>query len=171
MGISISEASGVATAYRDGDVLVVPLGSSLPASCVKCGAPSAVFVSKTFRCSPLFIPLLRRKARIDVPFCLVHYSWRTKMSIASTVLLLGFFGIPAVLGLLAGLLGRLLGRPLEVGPVFAEAVLVIMLLSGITAVMIGGGPLRPIHIDKSFAKFRGASEKLLQQLPTRADSH
>ena len=45
-------------AFRDGDVLVVALGSNLPTSCVKCGAPSVVSVNKTFRWSPLYVPLL-----------------------------------------------------------------------------------------------------------------
>lgn len=80
------------------------------------------------------------------------------MSIAATVLLLGVLPVSFILDLLSRWLAP------KIGDVMPGLVLA-MLFGGIAAVMIGGGPLRPIYIDKSYAKFRGASEKFLSLLP------
>jgi len=76
------------------------------------------------------------------------------MTIAATVLLLGFFPVACLLGVLG--INEALGGP----------IIVTMLLSGIAVVAFGGGPLRPIKIDRSCARFKGASEEFLARLPT-----
>jgi len=95
-----------ATAYRDGKILVVPLGASLPRMCVQCGEPSSGEpLTKTFRWHSPWLYLLifpglllyviaalavQERASIDVPFCTSHRSWRTRMNLAGAVLLIGF---------------------------------------------------------------------------------
>jgi len=85
MSIFASGIGSTATVYRDGNILVVPSGCCLPATCVKCGMPvSGKPLTKTFRWHSSWLYLLilpgllfyviaalavEKKARIDVPFC------------------------------------------------------------------------------------------------------
>jgi hypothetical protein len=169
MNLFVSVVGSASTAYRDGKILVVPLESSLPATCVKCGAPAARFLMKTFRWHDPWLYLLilpglifyaivalvvQRKARIDVPFCQAHFSWRTRMNIAGGVLLIGF--IPATFLLDA------IGLNDGIIAVFA----VVTALSGLIVLGIVGSSFAPIYIDETCAKFKGAGEQFLSSLPT-----
>src|SRR5262245_43504290 len=91
--------------HRDGKILVVPSGSTLPPFCVKCGAPATGKpLRKTFRWheSWLYVLILaglliyaivatvvQKKMLLEVPFCDEHRSWRKRMNIIGAVLLIG----------------------------------------------------------------------------------
>jgi hypothetical protein len=157
------------TAYREGKILVVPSDARLPAACVKCGSPASRFVTKTFSWHNPWLYLLilpglifyaivalvvRKKARIDVPFCQAHLSWRTRMNIAGAVLLIGF--VPE-----AYLLDRI-----GIGGGISILLVVLTVLSGLVVFGIVGSSFAPVYIDEACAKFKGAGEQFLSSLPT-----
>lgn len=162
------------TAYREGKTLVVPSGSSLPANCVKCGAPiSGTRLTKTFRWhSPglyllIFLGLIpyvivaffvAKKARIDVPFCQAHRSWRTRMNIAGAALLIA--SVPS--GVLLDSLG------LNGGVI--TLIVVAMAFSGLVVLGVVGSSFNPVYIDETCAKFKGAAKEFLSLLPSGSAS-
>jgi hypothetical protein len=173
-----SFATGIgntATAYRDGKILVVPSGCSLPAMCVKCGTPvSGKLLTKTFRWhSPwlylLILPgvlfyvivahVVQKEARINIPFCEVHRSWRTRMNIAGAVLLIG--SVPA----------SLLLASLDIGGGVVALTAVAMAFSGAVVLAIVGSSLAPVYIDETCARLKGAGEQFLSSLPSIPVSH
>lgn len=170
MSIFASGIGSRAIAYREGRILVVPSGSSLPATCVKCGAPiSGKSLTKTFHWhSPwlylLILPgllfyviaalVVQKKVRIDVPFCDAHRSWRTRMNIAGAVLLLG--SVPT----------SFLLASLELDGGVVALIAVAMVLSGLVVLAIVGSSFTPVYIDETCAKFKGAGEQFLLLLPS-----
>lgn len=164
--MQISTIGIVGAPYREGNTLVVPSGSCLPAYCVKCGNPSTELLNHTFKWkafeSNFLIPGSSLAAafsrggrvRIGVPYCQTHRSQRSRMSIVATVLLIGFFPMAYLLEVLG------------INKSMRTSVIVAMLLSGIAIVAFGSGPLRPIDIDRNRARFKGASEQFLSRLPS-----
>jgi hypothetical protein len=173
MSIFVSSLSSTSSAYRDGNILVVPSGTNLPPICVKCGAPVARVLTKTFRWHSPWLYLLilpglifyvvvalvaQRKARNDVPFCQTHLLWRTRMNIAGAVLLIGVLPTAFLLDL-GGIDGGIVAL-----------IAVVMVLSGLVILGIVGSSFTPVFIDESCAKFKGAGEQFLSALSTTMDA-
>jgi len=169
MSIFATGIGSTATAYRDGRILVVPSGASLPAICVKCGERSGKPLTKTFRWHSRWLYLLilpgllfyvivalvvQRKARIDVPFCASHRSWRSRMNIAGAVLLTGSLPTSFLLA------------SLEVNGGVVALIAVAMAFSGLVVLAVVGSSFNPVFIDETCAKFKGANEKFLSLLPS-----
>ena len=161
------------SAYREGQVLVVPCGCRLPAACVRCGKPSEDLLSKTFRWhSPwLYILILvgvlfyvivalvvQKKARIDIPFCHRHRLWRSRMNMVGAVLLIGSVPLSILLGLL------------DVDGGIVALVAVATAFAGALVFGIVGGSFAAVYIDENCAKFKGASQQFLSLLPNRGTS-
>jgi hypothetical protein len=170
MSLHLSGIGSTATPFRQGKILVVPSGSHLPELCVKCGAPaSGKPLTKTFSWHSagyyflIFIGLIvyvivalvvQKKARIDVPFCEAHRSWRTRMNIAGAVLLIGT--VPA----------SFLLASLDLSGGMVALIAVGMAFSGLVVLAIVGSSFSPVYIDETCAKFKGAGEQFLSALPS-----
>jgi hypothetical protein len=165
-------APGIAnpgSAYRVGKILVVPAGAALPPRCVKCGVPvPGQFPAKNFRWHPSWVYLLifigvlfyiilalvmQKTARIAVPFCTRHRSWRTNMNIVAAVLLLGWIPEWVVLA------------NLQVDGGWIALVTCSMILAGLIVLVIVSNSFSPVFIDRDRAKFKGAGESFLATLP------
>lgn len=168
MGIFTSGIGNIATAYRDGMVLVVPSGSSLPPVCVRCGAPApGKRLTKTFRWHspgysllvflglvPYLIALIvRRKVRLDVPFCDEHLSRRARMNVTGAALLIGFIPVTLLL------------EALNFNKEMTLLIGATMLFAGVIVVAIMSSWFNPVYIDETCAKFKGPGEQFLSSLP------
>jgi hypothetical protein len=102
--------------------------------------------------------VVQKKARIDVPFCGSHRSWRTRMNIAGAVLLIGSLPTSFLLA------------SLEVNGGVTALIAVVMAFSGLIVLAIVGSSFSPVFIDETCAKFKGAGEKFLSLLPSGAVS-
>src|SRR5262249_743652 len=152
--------------HREGRVLVVPTGATLPPSCVKCGTPLSVrFVSRKFRWHAPWVYVLilvallvyvivalivQKSARVAGPFCEQHRVWRRGMYVTGTILLLGW--IPIDFGLAA----------LGVDGGWISLSSVVMILAGLIVMAIVENSFSPVYIDESCAKFKGAGEQFLK---------
>jgi hypothetical protein len=170
MGTFASGPAIPGTPYHDGKVLVVPAGASLPPMCVKCGEPvPGQFLTKNFRWHPPWIYLLiligiliyvivalvmQKSARISVPFCAAHRSWRANMNIIAAVLLLGW--IPESLFL----------SYLDVSAGWIVLISIAMPVAGLILLVVVSSSFAPVYIDHACAKFKGAGERFLATLPS-----
>ena len=160
--------AGPGSASRDGKILVVPSGASLPPYCVKCGALQSTppFI-KTFRWHSSWVYLLilvglifyvivalivQKKVRMEVPFCQEHRSWRARMNTTGAVLLLGFIPMSFLLAAIG------------VDGVAIAFIAIAMAFSGLVIFGIVGGSFSPVYIDEGCAKFKGAGEQFLSLL-------
>lgn len=157
------------SAYRDGKILVVPTGASLPPMCVKCGQPvSGQYLNKNFSWHPSWVYLLiligllfyiilalvlRKTARVAIPFCHEHRSRRTNMYIIATVLLIAWIPEWIVLAYL------------NVDGGWIALATVGMILAGLVVLAVAGSQFAPVFIDASCARFKGAEEPFLMTLP------
>ena len=160
------------TAHRDGNLLVIPSGATLPPNCIKCGKPvSGNFLTKTFRWHSRWLYLLifigliayvivalivQKKARISLPLCTEDRLWRSRMGIATAALLIG--SIPASFLLAA----------LGVDGGWIALTAVMMALAGLVTLGLLGGSFSPVYIDNNLSKFKGAGGDLLALLPSVA---
>jgi hypothetical protein len=169
MGSFVSLLGGSANPYRDGDLLVVPAGGSLPPNCVKCGVPTSDKLSKKFHWHSswlyLLIPLgfifyfiaafaVRKSVTLGIPFCKAHRCWYTRMNIVGLVLLIA--AVPTAI-LLAGA---------DVDGTWVALIGVALALSGLVVLGVVGSWFSPVYIDENHAKFRGAGEQFLAILPS-----
>lgn len=153
--------------YREGELLVVPAGSSLPSNCVKCGAPTSDKLTKTFHWhSPWLYVLIfagvifyfivalvvRKKVKLEVPLCGAHLTWRTRMNITGAALLI------------AAAVASLLLSALEVDGGWVALIGVVLALSGLIVLAMVGGSFCAVYIDENYAKFKGACEQFLATL-------
>src|SRR5262245_52238987 len=98
----------VPAACRRGKQMVVPRGSSLPASCVKCGAPAKTPWRKKFYWHhpayyitifaglllyAIIVLIARKSMELNVPLCDAHHGERKRYNILAVILMLG--AIPA----------------------------------------------------------------------------
>jgi hypothetical protein len=155
--------------YRHGKTLVIPTGAALPPTCVKCGLPiSGQYVTKNFRWHPSWVYFLiligllfyvvlalvmQKTARVAVPFCTQHRSWRTNMYIIAAVLLIGWIPEWIVLAYL------------DVDGGWIALVTCAMILAGLIVLVIVSNSFSPVFIDRTCAKFKGAGEPFLATLP------
>lgn len=170
MSIFATGIGSTATVYRDGNILVVPSGCCLPATCVKCGTPvSGKLLTKNFRWHSSWLYLLilpgllfyviaalavQKKARIDVPFCEAHRSWRTRMNVAGAVLLCGSVPVSFLLA------------SLDISGGVVALFAVAMALSGLVVLATVGSSLAPVYIDERCARLKGAGEQFLSSIPS-----
>jgi len=102
--------------------------------------------------------VVQKKARIDVPFCGSHRSWRTRMNMAGAVLLIGSLPTSFLLA------------SLEVNGGVTALIAVAIAFFGLIVLAIVGSSFSPVYIDETCAKFKGAGEKFLSLLPRGAAS-
>ena len=157
--------------YREGDILVVPTGCTLPPKCMKCNAPvDGAFLKKTFRWHTPWLYVLvffglilymivalivQKKSRMEIPLCPKHRSWRTRMHIVGSILLVAW--IPALL-LLNGL---------DVDGATTALLCVGIAFAGLVVLGIVGMSIAPIYIDEMHTELKGASEEFLDSLPMK----
>jgi hypothetical protein len=180
----VSEAEPVQTlnAYRDGKILVVPSGCKLPLNCVKCGAPALKSpLRRTFYwrnpgyyyillALPFLFPVgavfvvamlraIRKNARVDVPFCQAHRSWRSRMNTVGTALWMG--SVPMALLLFA----------LNIKPPLAGLIAPLATaFCGVVVLAIVDRSFYAVYVDKNYAQFKGVGERFLSLLPSNAVS-
>jgi len=158
-------------AYRDGDILVVPTGCTLPPNCIKCNtAVDGKFLKKTFRWHTpwlyalVFFGLIlyiivslivQKKSRIEIPLCPKHRSWRTKMHIIGSSLLVAW--IPVLLLL----------NSLDVDGGTTALMCIAIAFSGFVVLGIVGMSIAPIYIDEMRTELKGAGEEFLSSLPMK----
>jgi hypothetical protein len=159
---------------RDGDLLLVGRGATLPPYCVKCGQPAEKFVSKNFGWHSPWLYLLillnvliyaiiatvvMKRMKLDVPLCAEHRRRRTRLLWAGGLLLAG--ALP--LGITIGVMGNsddMVGVGVLVG--FACFIASIVLL------VMGNLLMRPKVIDENQAIFTGVNPAFLQYVGAQA---
>jgi heme A synthase len=102
--------------------------------------------------------MLGKKARVEVPFCQFHRSWRKQRYIAGLLLVFGFVPVLILLGAL--------GVKSGVGAV----IMVAMITAGAILLLRVSSSFAPVYIDESCAKFKGACEQFLLALPRGSGS-
>lgn len=163
--VSLLAVSG--NPYREGELLVVPTGSSLPSNCVKCGAVTSDKLTKTFYWhSPWLYVLIfagvifyfivalvvRRKVKLEIPMCGAHRAWRTRMNLTGVALLI------------AAVVASVLLSALGVDGGWIALIGIVMGLSGLIVLAVVGSSFSAVCIEESYAKFRGACEPFLATL-------
>lgn len=166
-----------ATAYRQGNKLVIPAGAPLPRYCLKCAQPvMGEFFKKKFQwhnpllylivlVSPLIYIIVAlivmKRVELMVPMCPEHIQRRKKLLIATWVLALGF--IPGGI-----LVGALVGNATDadtgvgVGLLAGFLMMIAAFVTGVRAVI-----MRPREITPTSATFTGVCEPFLAMLPSR----
>ena len=152
--------------WRDGKVLVAPLGTALPERCVKCGEPPAQMKRRTFYWHHPALYLLallnlilyaiiaiivRRRVTLTVGLCKAHARKRLYG------ILVGWLG--ALAGIVIAILG---GAEDNCGTMVAG---VLVFLGTIIAGLFMARVLYPEHIDKVYARMKGCGEGFLAELP------
>ena len=152
--------------WRDGKVLVAPLGAELPPRCVKCGEPATQMKKRTYYwhhpalylivfCALLIYLIValifRRRATLTVGLCPVHVKKRR-------------------IGILVGWLGALAGIVLAVAGGSQDSCGVMLaglalFLGTIIAGLFMARVLYPEHIDATYARMKGCGEGFLAELP------
>lgn len=97
--------------------------------------------------------VLRKSARVAVPFCHEHRSRRTNLYIIATVLLIAWIPEWIVLAYL------------NVDGGWIALVTISMILSGLVVLAVAGSLFAPVFIDATCARFKGAHERFLSTLP------
>lgn len=169
MGVFVSGLGGSANPYREGKLLVVPAGSSIPPNCVKCGTPTSDKLRMKFHWHSSWLYLLifagliiylivalivQKKVNLEVPFCSAHRSCRTRMNITGAGLLIA--SVPASFVLAA----------LDVDGGWIALIAVVLAFSGLVVLALVGSSFCPVYIDESYATFKGAGEQFLVTLPS-----
>lgn len=155
-------------ASRDGRILVVERGATLPPNCVKCGLPAAKgFRTKQFTwhspalyllafCGLLlyFIVALivRKKLSVSFALCDEHLRSYGRLKRIAAGLLLGFIPAGFVIGAWSG--------------GWAALVMATMVIAGAVVFSLADGPLTAERIDEGVGRFRGACDSFLSLLPT-----
>jgi len=162
------------SAYRDGNNLVIPRGSVLPANCVKCGAPAERPWNKEFSWHTPWLFLLfvltllgavlylviamiiRKKIKLAVPLCDLHHAERRRYMMIGVILLVGCipFGWFSY-----GVLGLSDDAGFGIG--------FLAFFAGLIFCSIGANTIRPKSIDEQKAVFAGISPEFLMLLPER----
>lgn len=151
---------------RDGKLLVVPAGGSLPERCVKCNAPATMDKPRKYAWHGagwyLFILLavliyvivgmmVQKKVTLAIGLCETH---RKRRRIGRFIALLVMFaGIGAIFT------GAQFEQPAYV------ALGILALLIAVIVAMWAGRFLSPARIDDAEARFRGCGKAFLDSLP------
>jgi len=155
-------------ASRNGKKLNVPRGASLPAQCIKCGAPAQKPWRKKFywHAPWLFILVIfpglliyaivalivRKNMELNVPLCDRHHSDRKRFVTLGAVMLIGFIPVGVILGV-AGM---------DAG--YASLVALAMFIVGVVFYSKAQF-MRPTNIDDQGGTFTGAADQFLNGLP------
>lgn len=156
---------------RKNKLLVVPRGAALPPMCVKCGQPalSRLLKKKYYWHSPWLLLLIligiliyaivaiivRKSFELSVPLCEEHWQRRRRALWTGAGLLVGSIVVPIFL---TGLV------PDGYGGWWA----LFLFAAGVTGIvyLALAPPLSPNYIDDREARFKGAGEAFLSQLPS-----
>ena len=146
--------------------------TTLPNLCVKCAQPATVMKNKTYAWVPQWVAFLfvlgalpylivamiiRKSIKLQVGMCAEHQKTQRTRKIIGIVLLLlvvPFIAVMVQFGDNGAIAGVFLG--------------LAMFLTGLFYLVFGMNCyLRPLFIDKSYAKFRGPCDEFLRQLPMK----
>jgi hypothetical protein len=154
--------------WRDGKILVVPVGNALPPRCVKCNAPAEMDKPRTFAWHHpgwyLFIllniivyavvaMLVQKKAKLALGLCAAHRRRRSNFNWTALGLLV--FAFATLFGAMTadeGLLGALSG---------------LCFLAAAIVAIVGARILYPARISKEEARLKGAGPAFLDSLESR----
>jgi hypothetical protein len=159
----------IAGATRSGKKMRVPRGASLPAQCIKCGAPAQTPWRKKFYWHQPWLYILvvfpglliyaivalivRKNMELNVPLCDIHHSDRKRYNLLAAVMLIGFIPVAVVLATVFNMDGGL-----------ASLVGLAMFIVGLVFYSKASF-LRPTNIDDQSGTFQGADESFLKNLP------
>lgn len=163
------QSPALAPASRRGKDLLVPRGSSLPPTCIKCSAAATTPWRKKFYWHPPWVFILvllnlliyavvaiiiRKKMELNVPLCDRHHADRKRNRLLGILMIAGC--VPA--GLLFGVYGSgALGWVTGLAMFVASVVFFVLASMG----------FRPTRIDDAGGVFRGACEDFLSLLPAQ----
>ena len=156
-----------------GKEMYVPVSNTtLPNLCVKCAQPATVIKNKTYAWVPQWVAVLfllgalpylivamiiRKSIKMQVPMCAAHQKTQVTRRIIGIVLLVLFVPVAALFAQ-AGDAGTAIGLILAF----------VMFFAGLFYLVFGMNCyLRPMFIDKTYAKFRGPCDEFLRQLPMK----
>lgn len=152
--------------WREGKLVVVPVGNKLPPRCVKCNAPADLEKPRAFAWHHpgwyLFIPLniilyaviamlVQKRAKVALGLCVAHRARRRKFTLTAVALLL-----MAVVGVYFAAIGE--------NPALGGMSLLAFLAALIVAI-IGSRSLHPARISADEVRLKGASPAFLDSLP------
>jgi double zinc ribbon protein len=167
-----AEAQPAGQAARQGKLLHVPRGATLPAYCVRCGAPSSGepikqnFSWHTPWLYLLIIPgvliyvivaaMVSKKCSLAVPVCDAHRAQRRNFLFVGLTTLITCIPIGVIFG-------RLIGGPDDVG--WALTIIIVLFITSIVLLVPVRALLQPTFIDETRATFKKAGENFLNMLP------
>ncbi len=156
-----------AVASRKGKDLIVPRSASLPAQCVKCGAPASTPWRKKFYWHTPWLALLvvlnlliyvivaaivRKNMELNVPLCDNHHADRKRYKVLGIIMILGCIPVGLALGTyFSEPLGWITG--------------LLMFFASVVFYFLCGLGFRPMKIDDNGGVFRGACTAFLDLLP------
>lgn len=156
-----------AIASRKGKELIVPRAASLPAYCVKCGAPASTPWRKKFYWHNPWLTLLvllniliyivvavivRKNMELNVPLCDSHHADRNRYKLLAILMIVGCIPLGFLLGnFFSESLGWITG--------------LTMFFASIVFYFLCGLGFRPTKIDDTGGVFRGACTAFLDLLP------
>jgi hypothetical protein len=154
--------------WRDGKMLVVPIGNQLPPRCVKCNAPAKLDKPRAFAWHHpgwyVLIPLnllvyavaatlVQKRAKIALGLCAAHRARRRKFTLAAVGLLLLAIGA--------------MYFALEGEDALFGSLSVLFFLAGLIVAIVGSRALTASRISKEQARLKGAGPAFLDSLPSR----
>lgn len=153
---------------REGKLLVVPAGASLPERCVKCNAPAIMDKPRSFtwHSSGWYLLILlallvyvivgmmvRKKVTLAIGLCEAHRKRRRIGQYSALGVML--FGVAAIFA----------GAQFDEPPYVALGILALLIAAVVA--MSAGRFLSPARIDDVEARFRGCGKAFLDSLPQR----
>ncbi len=167
VAIMVTPALVPAVASRKGKDLIVPRSASLPAQCVKCGAPASTPWRKKFYWHTPWLALLvvlnlliyvivaaivRKNMELNVPLCDNHHADRKRYKVLGIIMILGCIPVGLALGTyFSEPLGWITG--------------LLMFFASVVFYFLCGLGFRPMKIDDNGGVFRGACTAFLDLLP------
>lgn len=167
--VTMSTAANLAGPSRQGDVLVVPLDSALPAFCVKCGAAAETQLLQQFQWFPvyayIFLPFgllyhgvmypFKRTTNLQVPVCGAH----SKRSSTSRLLA----GALAVSSFFVGF--TIAQFEFRWNYWIAVSACVAMIVAAVVCDSRGSTIIRIVRLDDRAGHYKGVSREFLQHIP------
>lgn len=189
-GAPLPRAGAADGVWRDGNVLVVRRGASLPPCCVRCGAASTVAPLVRLSWNPpwiylaippcalsLFFPVVpfyvtvpavlvallvfNRRAKLNLPLCGRHRQQQWLGRVAGTGLAIAGLIILARQVYTLGMFGVLGVFTLQAEPLIG----LLLLLAGLTLQSQANWVLSPQRIDKAFIRLKRGGSEFLATLP------
>jgi len=189
-GAPLPPTGAVDGVWRDGKVLVVRRGASLPPRCVRCGAASTIapqvrlswnppwiylaiplcviplwnFISLAFVTVPAFLVallVLNRRAKLKLPLCGRHRQQQWLGRVAGSGLAIAGLVVLGRMVMTYGMFGVLGVFTLQAEPLIG----LLLLLVGLTLQSQANWVLSPQRIDKEFIRLKRCGSEFLASLP------